>query len=123
MKTTMHTIEYYARNEEKFVGKRGIVNPEKELANKLSALVREAFSNEQWETITQVFAKQVVNTVTAQLLEDKKLYQKVRKTPSCLGYTTKLQETQEAARIVTIFEYNCYKLSQFKKKYDLQNVD
>ena len=120
---TMYTIEYYARNEEKFVGKRSTVNPEKELANKLSAFVREAFTNEQWGIITQVFAKQVANTVTAKLLEDKKLYQKVRKNPDCLGYTTKLQETQEAARIVTVFEYNCYKLSQFKKKYDLRNLD
>ena len=116
---TMHTIEYYARNEEKFAGKRGTVNLEKKLANMLSALVREAFSNEQWGIITQVLAKQVANTVTAQLLEDKKLYQKVRKNPGCLGYTTKVQETQEAARIIAVFEYNCYKLSQFKKKYDL----
>lgn len=116
---TMYTIEYYARNEEEFVGKRGTVNPEKELANMLSAFVREAFPNDQWGIITQVLAKQVANTITAQLLEDKKLYQKVRKNPGCLGYTTKFQETQEAARIITVFEYNCYKLSQFKKKYDL----
>lgn len=116
---TMYTIEYYIRNEEKFVGKRGTVNPEKELTNKLSAFAKETFSSEQWKIITQTLAKQVANTITAQLLEDKKLYQNVRETPSCLGYASKLQETQEAARIVTVFEYNCYKLSQFKKKYDL----
>lgn len=117
--TTLHTVDYYARNEEKFFGKRGTVNLVKDLADKLATLTREAFPDEQWTIIERTFAKQIVDATTAQLLEEKKLYEKVRTNPNCLGYTSKVQETQEACRIVTTFEYNCYKLGQFKKQYGL----
>ena len=117
---TLHTMSFYMEHEEEFFGRRGTVNPTYELSVKMSCLEREAFSDEHWGIIEQTFAKQVSDEITSQLIEDKKLYTKVRQNSGCLGYSNKSQEAREAYRIVTIFEYNCCKLSLFKKQYNLK---
>ena len=116
---TLHTEEYYEINLESIDRMRGTINPEKELEHKLSCMDRNSFPDEQWSVIESVFAKQVVEETTAKLLEDKKVYIRVRNNPDCLGYTTQIQTTKEAHRIITVFEYNCYKLKQFKQRYSL----
>lgn len=116
---TLHTEEYYERNSESIDRIRGTINLEEELEHKLSCMDRSLFPDEQWSVIESVFAKQVVEEITAKLFEDKKVYIRVRNNPNCLGYTTQIQTTQEAHRIITVFEYNCYKLKQFKQRYSL----
>lgn len=119
MSKTLHTMSFYMEHEEQFFGRRGTLNLVREMAAKMSGLDREAFSDEHWKIIELTFAKQIADEATAQLLEEKKLYTKVRQNSGCLGYTNKSQEAKEAYRIVTTFEYNCCKLSLFKKQYNL----
>ena len=116
---TRYSAEYYEKNTKSFETKNGVIHPEKDLENKMSTFNKNDFSEQDLERITQVMAEQLSEQLKKKLLEQKELYVRVIKNSSCLGYTTKTQETQEAHRIITIFEYNCYKLSQFKKKYNL----
>ena len=116
---TRYSAEYYEKNAKQFDEKNGVVHPNEELENRMSAFSKADFSEQDLEKITQVMAEQLVEQLQKKLVVQKALYTKAIENSSCLGYTTKTQETQEAHRIVTIFEYTCYPLAQFKKKYNL----
>lgn len=117
--TTLYSIKFYEENTNKFEGKRGIITPEEDLSHKLKGINKEDFSEEHYVTIVKVFAHQIAENIHKQLIESKEKYTRVRNNPNCLGYTSAIQTTQETYRIVTVFEYNCYKLSKFKKKYGI----
>lgn len=116
---TMYSEEYYSNNAIIFEGKRGVITPEEDLAYKMSAFDKNCFSDEDWENILRVVASKIVESLSKELLEKKQLYIRVRKGSSCLGYVSAAQETREAHKIIQTFEYNCYKLAQFKKRYNL----
>lgn len=116
---TLFSIEHYEKHEKDFEGKRGVITPEEDLENEMSIFEESVFSKEDFNKIRLVMAKRVYERLKAELLEDKKTYNRVREDSSCLGYTTKIQEVQEAGRIVRTFEFNCYRLSKFKEKYSL----
>jgi hypothetical protein len=119
MTNTLYSANFYEEQKDKFEGKHKIITPEKTLEDKLSILPKEKFPEDGWNKIVKTYASEIAENLTKQLLEEKKTYIDVRNNPHVLGYSDKFQETQVANRIVTYFEYNCYKLSKFKKQYNL----
>lgn len=116
---TLFSIDYYKKHEKDFEGKRGVITPEEDLENAMAAFENSNFSEEDFNKIRLVMAKRVHERLRAELLENKIIYNRVREDSGCLGYTTKIQEVQEAGRIIRTFEFNCYKLSKFREKYSL----
>lgn len=117
--STLFSKDYYKIHEKDFEGRRGVITPDEDLENAMTAFEESAFSKEDFNKIRLVMAKRIHDCTKSELLEEMKIYNRVREDSSCLGYTTKIQETREAKRIITTFEFNCYKLSQFKEKYSL----
>ena len=114
---TLYSKEHYQNNEEKFKKERGYIDLEKALSIKLNGIDKEYFTEEHYSIIVNTFANKVIEEFKGEFLEAKRVYEKVRKNSSCLGYTSKIQETQEAHRIISVFEFNCYMLKKFKDKY------
>lgn len=117
--TTMFNANYYDKMREELSKDRCAINPEKELEWKMSIFDKAVFDENSWSILIKIYANEVYKTLKEKLLEDKKTYLNVRKDSNCLGYISKIQEVQEAGRIVRIFEYNCFILGEFKAKYQL----
>ena len=120
---TLFSISYYEKHEKELMNLRGVINPESELQEVMKAFDKSCFPEEEYAKLQFVMAKRVSDNTKSTLLELKKMYLKVRKDSGCLGYTTKVQEVQEAGRIVRAFECSCYLLSKFNKKYSLDKED
>lgn len=116
---TLFSVEYYKKHENELKNLRGVINPEKEFHEVMSVFDKSLFPEKEYQKIQLVMAKRVSEKSKSTLLELKKTYVKVRIDSGCLGYTTKIQEVQEAGKIVRAFEYSCYLLSEFNKKYNL----
>lgn len=114
---TLYTEKHYSENIERYDNMRGVITPEEDLENELS--IFNELPKEALDKLDTIYAKQVYDRLYKNLMKQKNLYTNVRNNPCCLGYTNKTQETREAHKIITTFEFNCYKLKLFKNNHNL----
>lgn len=119
MMKALFTENYYRKQYKSFNKQKSTLNPEGELEYKMSAFNKEDYTEEAWNIIVSVMAKEVAEKMRQALLTDRETYENVRKNPACLGYINKSQEAKEAHRITTQFEFNCLKYKDFKESHCL----
>ena len=122
MLQTLYSEEYYKVDfiKERIKKNKGAIDLEKKLESEMSVVKDVGIGVEQINILTKVYAQRVYESAKRKLIEDKKLYIKVRNDGvSCLGYTTHVQDIKAAAEIVETFEYNCLVLKEFREKYNI----
>lgn len=113
---TIYSAEYYKKNRKQFEGKKGTINPEKDLFETMN-LFTEITDEQQRTKLRKLYAGRVYEKNKYYLLKEKELYLKVRSGKANLGFTNASQEIKEKARIIMLFEYNCFILGEFKKNF------
>lgn len=110
--------DYYKENWERFIKEThdgDYINLEEILQYKMS--IYSELPQEAFEMVEKIEAKKIADKFTAELKERMKMVSAIESGKSGIGYTTQIQENREKDRIITRFEFNCYQLTVFKKKY------
>lgn len=119
---TAYSEEYYKKElvRSRIKANRRAIDLEQKLESAMSIFSNVDFGKDQIEILVKFYAKQIYDEARKQLIENKRLYVKVRKDGgNCLGYTNKSQEIKAVCDIIETFEYNCLILKEFKEKYNL----
>lgn len=95
-------------------------NLEAELAKEIEIYETAGISEQALETIRKMKAQEIADDCKAMLIEDMKIAKKIREKRANFGYTTVNQEIQAQHRFAERFEFNCFQLAEFKKKYNLK---
>lgn len=80
----------------------------------------EGFPVDALPIMKRKFAEKIATDAEAILKKHMNVVKKIRtadKTGYSLGYTSVVQETAARAEYVRRFEFNCWQLAQFKRKY------
>lgn len=83
-----------------------------------SALPEEA-REKALEVATKITAKKVVDTAKKDLIKQKHMIEDIKAGRTALGYISKRQEVDAWYNLRIGFEFSCYMLAQFKKKYEI----
>ena len=120
----MFSEEYYRSHWEEMLttakGEYGI-NLDRELADKLESY-KEAFKEMPKDAATQALevikaqvVKQIIETTTKLVLEEKAVVENIEAGKASFGYTTETQEVRARSDFRKRFEFNCLQLADFKK--------
>lgn len=71
------------------------------------------------EALIKVYAPQVAETAKKELLKKMHGIKEIKAGRAGLGYTTTTQEISAMHDLVEGFEFSCFMLAEFKKKYNL----
>lgn len=124
MKTT-YTANYYKSNYETFLNnpdgysRRYYMNLEKDLNDLMKPFKESGLAVEAVEGIKKIYAEKVAATAKKELLNTKAMVERLQTGKSTLGFTSMRQEINAKHDIIQRFEFNCYQLSVFKKKYNI----
>lgn len=121
MKAT-HTAEYFEKYREQLFAKyEKECNFEYHLQISLPDFSQ--FGQEVREKVEPVMVKmeaqKVADTAKEDLLKKMHMIKEIKAGRASLGYTTRVQEIRAWHDLNEGFEFSCYMLSQFKKKYGI----
>lgn len=69
---------------------------------------------------TTQYAQRIADDAKDQLIKKMYMIKRIENGEASLGYTTYVQEISAKHDLVEGFEFSCYMLSEFKKKYSLK---
>lgn len=84
------------------------------------SLIPEALRESAKDAVIKMTAKRVADTAKSELLKTKRMITEIKEGRAALGFISKTQEISEWHDINEGFEFSCYMLSQFMKKYNLK---
>lgn len=120
--------EYYRMNWEKFIQEvpgEHYINLEAELEHTLE--IYKELPAEAIEILKKIEAKKIVDKAIELCKKEMATVKALEAGEASLGYTTQTQEIQARGKLVRRFEFNCFQLAEFKKKYGIstggQNYD
>ena len=118
----VHTKEYYEKyRAELFEKYRGECDYETRLRWRLPDFetLPEGAREKAKVVCTRVMAEQVAKAAKEELLKKMSMIKAVKSGRASLGFTTVQQETREWHDLNEGFEFSCYMLAEFKKKYGI----
>lgn len=107
---------YYEKYYEDFL-KKSKVNLEKQLAYAVDFLAAVELPEEEVEKIKKAYARDIAVKVEKQLRERMITLKNLEAGKASLGYSSTLQAATANANFRKMFEFDCYQLSVFKKRY------
>lgn len=122
MKAT-HSSEYFEKYENVLFKKyQKECNFEHELNNAIpdfSAISDVESREKAKEVVTKLEARRIAERATEKLIKKMREIQDIKSGHASLGFTTKNQEINFFHDLVEGFEFSCWMLAKFKKKYSL----
>jgi hypothetical protein len=116
---TMFTENYYRDMWDRLVEKYTKNDPEKDLEITMKAYRDLDLPESAKEVILQIEAKKVYDFISDTLKGTLRTLNAILSGKASLGYTTERQEIQARHEIREGFEFDCLRLADFKKKYNL----
>lgn len=116
---TMFTENYYRDLWDNLVEKYTKNDPEKDLEIMMKAYMDLDLPESAKEVILQIEAKRVYDFISDTLKGTLRTLNAILSGKASLGYTTKIQEIQAMHDLREGFEFDCLRLSDFRKKYNL----
>lgn len=118
----IHSEEYYSKYHDQLMKKYGrLCNYEEQVQRHVPDLTM--IPAEQRETVKNIIAtdaaRKIVSEATATLKQTMQTIKDINAGRASLGYTTAVQEISARHDVVEGFEFACYVLHLFKKKYNL----
>ena len=118
-----YTEDYYRANWDRFIKEvpgEHYINLEQDLENSLSIYKDVELLADALEILRKTEAKKIVQKCKELVYKEMALLKNLDAGKASLGYTTEIQEIRARTELRQRFEFNCYQLAQFKKKYDLE---
>ena len=72
------------------------------------------------EKVIKMYAEKVAETAKQKLIERMRMIQDIKAGRASLGYTTASQEVRARHDLNEGFEFSCYMLAEFKRKYNIE---
>lgn len=118
----IHTKEYFEKyREELFKRYRKECDYEYKLSILLpdfSALPAEQKTKAE-AVVTKLTAEKIANSAKQDLVKKMRMIQDIKAGRAALGYTTEQQEKRAMHDLVEGFEFSCFMLAEFKRKYGI----
>ena len=116
---TMFTENYYRNMWDRLAEKYTKNDPEKDLEIMMKAYRDLDLPESAKEVILQIEAKRVYDFISDTLKGTLRTLNAILSGKASLGYTTKIQEVQAMNDLREGFEFDCLRLADFRKKYNL----
>lgn len=116
---TMYTENYYRDLWDRLSEKYTKNDPEKDLEITMKAYRDLDLPKQAQEVILQIEAKRVHDFISNTLKGTLRTLNAILSGKASLGYTTKKQEVQAMHDLREGFEFDCLRLADFRKKYNL----
>lgn len=118
-----HTENFYKKFWDEFINDRydrNYMNLEEDLEKVMEVYEKTLADYPQViETFRTKHASDIAEKAKSELLETMAMIKRLDAGETSLGYTSVFQECQEMKKLKDRFEFNCYQLSVFRKKYNI----
>lgn len=121
MKAT-HTKEFFEKYEaELFMKYKKQCDFENDLAMLMPDfdMIPEEYREKAKSVVIKMEAEKVAKVATEELVKKMHMIEEIKSGHASLGFTTMVQEVSHMHDLVEGFEFSCYMLAQFKKKYKI----
>lgn len=111
---------YYRKNWDRFmrpVPGEHYINLEADLEREMRCYVEAGLDDASLDVIRKHEAGKIIKRASRLVRDEMRVVERVEAGEASFGYTTLTQELQARADFRKRFEFNCYQLSVFRKKY------
>ncbi len=113
------TEQYYKDNFERCI-KETKIDLEADLEQSINFLDGTDLPEEAIEKVKAVYAKKIAEKFKEELIKRMQVIKNVESGNASFGYVTEAQEVKARFEYRRYFEFGCYYLAVFKKKYNIQ---
>lgn len=117
---TLFSENYYRENWNKLSEKYPENDPDKDLATRIEVYADAGIRQDAMEKIMNIEAQKVYDFHNDALKKTMNALVRILSGKASLGYTTKRQEIEKMRDLRIGFEFDCVRLADFRKKYNLK---